>query len=186
MYFPGPRSTIATLALNYTRGFALVEGGARGAEPGGRKSQLTSTSRFPGRSRGTGRSTKPSRGWTLLEATRSTRRGKNPFAERQPSGRPDRIKCSCAPSPRGPRSRTHECGRQDVASVRRRGDGELEYLARGFASRSLDQVRKQHLQDSGNVSANSTGNAVDIAQVNGIRSWAKQGGLDHRGSDSRC
>ena len=73
----------------------------------------------------------------------------------------------------------YSCGRDDIASgqIDRRILANLSYLsARGFEL-TVTSLKCGHsiLTTSGNVSAHSTGDAVDIAAVNGIPIYGNQG-----------
>ena len=73
----------------------------------------------------------------------------------------------------------YSCGREDIATgqIDRRVMAMLEYLAtRGFRL-TITSLKCGHsiMTTSGNVSAHSTGDAVDIAQVNGIPILGNQG-----------
>ena len=78
-----------------------------------------------------------------------------------------------------PRIEIYSCGRDDIATgqIDRRVLAMLEYLvARGFRL-TITSLKCGHsvMTTSGNVSAHSTGDAVDIAQVNGIPILGNQG-----------
>ena len=78
-----------------------------------------------------------------------------------------------------PRLEIYSCGREDIATgqIDRRVLAMLEYLvARGYRL-TITSLKCGHsvMTTSGNVSAHSTGDAVDIAQVNGIPILGNQG-----------
>ncbi len=121
-------------------------------------------------------------GWKLLEATAIYRAaGKNPFNQRASVGQillmskgqlQQRVL-------KDHRIVIYSCGREDIRSgqVDRRILAALEYLAtRGFRP-TVTSLKCGHgfYTSSGNVSAHSSGNAVDIAQVNGIPILGNQG-----------
>jgi hypothetical protein len=66
----------------------------------------------------------------------------------------------------------YDCGRADIAAGRidRRVLATLEYLAESGLSPTVTSLRCGHgyLTKSGNVSEHSSGNAVDIAEINGV------------------
>src|SRR3954467_3032830 len=78
-----------------------------------------------------------------------------------------------------PRVQIYQCGRQDIqaGAVDRRGLATLEFLvASGFnPTVSALECGHSYLTDSGNVSEHSSGNAVDIAAINGIPILGHQG-----------
>jgi transglycosylase-like protein with SLT domain len=73
----------------------------------------------------------------------------------------------------------YSCGRQDIAAHRidRRALATLEYLADSGLNPTISALRCGHseLTTSGNVSEHTSGNAVDIAAVNGINIIGHQG-----------
>ena len=121
-------------------------------------------------------------GWKLLEATAIYRsKGKNPFTARL-SGAGVLLLSKEALIKRvladGGLS-IYECGREDVASGRidRRVLAMLEYLrAKGYEL-TVTSLNCGHgfLTTSGNVSEHSTGDAVDIAAINGVPVLGHQG-----------
>ncbi len=121
-------------------------------------------------------------GWKLLEATAIYRAaGKNPFDNEVTVGQV--LLASKSQLQRqvlnDPNIEIYSCGREDIASgqIDRRILATLEYLVqRGFRL-TLTSLKCGHsiLTTSGNVSAHSTGDAVDIAQVNGIPILGNQG-----------
>jgi len=121
-------------------------------------------------------------GWKLLEATAIYRaEGKNPFNQRASVGQillmskgqlQQRVL-------KDPRIELYSCGRDDIRTgqIDRRVLASLEYLStRGFRP-TVTSLKCGHsvYTTSGNVSAHSSGNAVDIAQVNGIPILGNQG-----------
>jgi hypothetical protein len=122
-------------------------------------------------------------GWKLLEATAIYRaNGKNPFED---SGTPiGQILLASKAQLQAkvlsdPRLEIYSCGREDIRTgqIDRRTLAMLAYLAeRGFRP-TVTSLKCGHsvYTTSGNVSAHSTGNAVDIAQVNGIPILGNQG-----------
>ena len=78
-----------------------------------------------------------------------------------------------------PRIEIYSCGRSDVESgqIDRRILATLEYLAERGYRLTLTSLKCGHsfYTSSGNVSAHSSGNAVDIAQVNGLPILGNQG-----------
>jgi len=121
-------------------------------------------------------------GWKLLEATAIYRAaGKNPFIGGASAGQvllmsksqlQERVLAD-------PNLEIYACGREDIRSgqVDRRVMAMLEYLvARGF-DLTLTSLKCGHsvLTSSGNISEHSSGNAVDIAQINGIPVLGNQG-----------
>jgi len=121
-------------------------------------------------------------GWKLLEATAIYRAaGKNPFDDRASVG--EVLLASKSQLQRqvlaDPRIEIYSCGRSDVATgqIDRRILAVLEYLvARGYRL-TITSLKCGHsiMTTSGNVSAHSTGDAVDIAMVNGIPIYGNQG-----------
>jgi murein DD-endopeptidase MepM/ murein hydrolase activator NlpD/protein-tyrosine-phosphatase len=78
-----------------------------------------------------------------------------------------------------PRIEIYSCGRRDVESgiVDRRALAVLEFLAASGLRPTITSMRCGHgyYTSSGNVSAHSSGNAVDIAKINGIAIMGNQG-----------
>ena len=78
-----------------------------------------------------------------------------------------------------PRIDVYSCGRDDIrlGLVDRRVLATLEFLAASGLKPSVSSLRCGHsyLTASGNVSAHSSGNAVDIPAVNGIPIYGHQG-----------
>ena len=131
-------------------------------------------------------------GWKLLESTAIYRAaGKNPFFGSDadaPSIGQILLMSKEALAQRvvnNPRIEIYECGRRDVQAgqVDRRVLATLEFLAASGFKPTVTSLRCGHgyLTASGNVSEHSSGNAVDIAAVNGIPIARPPGqGLDHR------
>jgi murein DD-endopeptidase MepM/ murein hydrolase activator NlpD len=121
-------------------------------------------------------------GWKLLEATAIYRAaGKNPFDDQATVGQV--LLASKSQLQRqvlaDPRLEIYSCGREDIATgqIDRRVLAVLEYLvARGYRL-TITSLKCGHsiMTTSGNVSAHSTGDAVDIAMVNGIPIYGNQG-----------
>jgi hypothetical protein len=121
-------------------------------------------------------------GWKLLEATAIYRaKGKNPFTARL-SGAGVLLLSKEALIKRVLADKglsIYECGREDVATGRidRRVLAMLEYLrSKGFEL-TITSLNCGHgfLTTSGNVSEHSTGDAVDIAAIDGIPVLGNQG-----------
>jgi murein DD-endopeptidase MepM/ murein hydrolase activator NlpD len=128
-------------------------------------------------------------GWKLLESTAIYRAaGKNPFfgseADAPTIGQillmskdvlAQRVLAN-------PRIGIYDCGRQDVQAgqIDRRVLATLEFLAASGFKPTVTSLKCGHsfLTASGNVSHHSSGNAVDIAAVNGIPI------MDHQGEGS--
>ena len=121
-------------------------------------------------------------GWKLLEATAIYRAaGENPFTDGATTGqvllmsKPQLVKRVLA----DPRIEIYSCGREDIQSgqIDRRVLALLEYLVeRGFRL-TVSSLKCGHsvYTSSGNVSHHSSGNAVDIPQINGIPVLGNQG-----------
>ena len=122
-------------------------------------------------------------GWKLLEATAIYRAaGKNPFDDSASVGQV--LLASKSQLQRqvlaDPMIELYSCGREDVATgqIDRRVMAMLEYLAqRGFRL-TVTSLKCGHstYTTSGNVSAHSTGDAVDIARSTACRSSATRVG----------
>ena len=119
-------------------------------------------------------------GWKLLESTAIYRSKKrNPFfgadAETPSIGQILLMSKEALQRHvlRNPNIDVYECGRHDIATgqVDRRVLATLEFLASSGLKPTVSSMRCGHgyLTASGNVSEHSSGNAVDIAAVNGIR-----------------
>jgi hypothetical protein len=125
-------------------------------------------------------------GWKLLESTAIYRAaGKNPFFgpdAKQPSIGQILLMSKEALGRRvvaNPRIELYECGRRDVRTgqVDRRVLATLEFLAASGFKPTVTSLKCGHgfLTASGNVSHHSSGNAVDIAKINGIPILGHQG-----------
>jgi hypothetical protein len=125
-------------------------------------------------------------GWKLLESTAIYRaKGKNPFFgsdARTPSigqillmGKAELERRVL----RNPRIEIYDCGRRDIKGSRidRRVLATLEFLAASGLRPTVTSLTCGHgfLTASGNVSHHSSGNAVDIAKINGIPILGHQG-----------
>jgi len=123
-------------------------------------------------------------GWELLESTAIYRaRGKNPLL----GGRDVTIGQILLMSKAAlikrvlanPRIELYECGRRDVRAgiVDRRVLASLEFLAASGLRPGVTSLRCGHsyLTAGGNVSHHSSGNAVDIAKINGVPVLGHQG-----------
>ncbi|HEX8752196.1 MAG TPA: lytic murein transglycosylase [Solirubrobacterales bacterium] len=121
-------------------------------------------------------------GWKLLEATAIYRaKGKNPFAD-QLSGAGVLLLSKEALQKRvlGDKGLDiYQCGREDIAAGRidRRVLAMLEYLrSKGFRLRiSALECGHGYLTSSGNVSEHSSGDAVDISEIDGVPVAGHQG-----------
>ncbi|HEV2059418.1 MAG TPA: lytic murein transglycosylase [Solirubrobacteraceae bacterium] len=126
-------------------------------------------------------------GWKLLESTAIYRaQGKNPFFGENAQGatigqillmsKDTLIQRVLA----NPRIDLYSCGRRDVQAgvVDARVLRTLEFLAASGLKPTVTSLRCGHgfYTSSGNVSAHSSGNAVDIAKINGIPIMGNQGG----------
>ena len=125
-------------------------------------------------------------GWKLLESTAIYRaQGKNPFFGENARGatvgqillmsKDNLMKRVLA----NPRIEIYSCGRRDIQAgiVDRRVLATLEFLAASGLKPTVTSLRCGHgfYTTSGNVSAHSSGNAVDIAKINGIPILGNQG-----------
>jgi murein DD-endopeptidase MepM/ murein hydrolase activator NlpD len=121
-------------------------------------------------------------GWKLLEATAIYRaKGKNPFAT-DLNGAGVLLLSKEALEQRvlaDPHLDIYPCGRTDIATgkIDRRVLAMLEYLvSKGFTmSITALECGHSYLTTSGNVSEHSTGDAVDIATINGVPVTGHQG-----------
>jgi hypothetical protein len=125
-------------------------------------------------------------GWKLLESTAIYRaKGKNPFfgddAEKPTLGQillmgKDALARHVLANPR---IDIYSCGANDIRSgaVDRRVLATLEFLAASGLKPTVTSLKCGHglMTASGNVSQHSSGNAVDIAKVNGIPIVGHQG-----------
>ena len=125
-------------------------------------------------------------GWKVLEATAIYRaQGKNPFFGENAQGATigqillmskealqQRVLAN-------PRIETYSCGRRDIEAgvIDRRVLAVLEFLASSGLKPTVSTLRCGHgyYTTSGNVSEHSSGNAVDIAKINGISILGNQG-----------
>jgi murein DD-endopeptidase MepM/ murein hydrolase activator NlpD len=118
-------------------------------------------------------------GWKLLESTAIYRSAKrNPFfgddAEKPSIGQIMLMSKNALQRHvlRNPQIDVYECGRHDIATgqVDRRVLATLEFLAASGLKPTVSSMRCGHgyLTASGNVSEHSSGNAVDVAAINGI------------------
>jgi murein DD-endopeptidase MepM/ murein hydrolase activator NlpD len=125
-------------------------------------------------------------GWKLLESTAIYRAaGKNPFFgpdAKQPSIGQILLMNKDALQRRvlaNPRVEVYGCGRRDVrtAQIDRRVLATLEFLAASGFKPTVTSLKCGHgfYTKGGNVSHHSTGNAVDIAKINGIPILGHQG-----------
>jgi hypothetical protein len=121
-------------------------------------------------------------GWKLLEATAIYRaKGKNPFNEKL-SGAGVLLLSKEALQQRVLADEgldIYQCGREDIEAgkIDRRVLAVLEYLrSKGFTLR-ISALECGHgiLTESGNISEHSTGDAVDIAEINGVNVTGHQG-----------
>jgi hypothetical protein len=120
-------------------------------------------------------------GWKLLEATAIYRaKGKSPFAKLSGAGVLLLSKEALQKRVLDDKGLSiYECGREDIASgkIDRRVLALLEYLrAKGFTL-TITSLECGHglLTSSGNVSEHSTGDAVDIAVIDGVPVTGHQG-----------
>jgi murein DD-endopeptidase MepM/ murein hydrolase activator NlpD len=121
-------------------------------------------------------------GWKLLEATAIYRaNGKNPFAQKLGSAGVLLLSKEVLMQRvlADKRIEIYECGRSDIATgqIDRRVLATLEYLAEKGFDLTITSLKCGHgfLTASGNVSNHSSGNAVDIAAVNGTPILGHQG-----------
>jgi hypothetical protein len=125
-------------------------------------------------------------GWKVLEATAIYRaQGKNPFfgADAQGATIGQILLMSKEALEQrvlaDPRIDIYSCGRRDIeaGSIDRRVLATLEFLSSSGLKPTVSTLRCGHsyLTTSGNVSEHSSGNAVDIAKINGIPILGNQG-----------
>ncbi|MCW2989349.1 MAG: peptidoglycan DD-metalloendopeptidase family protein, partial [Solirubrobacterales bacterium] len=122
-------------------------------------------------------------GWKLLESTAIYRdAGQNPFATQNVTIGQVLLMDKASLEQRvlaDPRLEIYACGRTDIETgqIDRRPLAVMEYLAERGYRLTITSLKCGHslLTTSGNVSAHSSGNAVDIAQVNGIPILGHQG-----------
>jgi murein DD-endopeptidase MepM/ murein hydrolase activator NlpD len=128
-------------------------------------------------------------GWKLLESTAVYRAaGKNPFFgpdARNPSIGQLLLMSKDALQRRvlsDPNVQIYDCGRQDIeaGAIDRRVLATLEFLSASGLKPTVSALKCGHsyLTSSGNVSEHSSGNAVDIAAINGVPI------LNHQGAGS--
>ena len=125
-------------------------------------------------------------GWKLLESTAIYRaQGKNPLlGENAQTATIGQILLESKDNLiqrvlANPRIETYSCGRRDIESgiVDRRVLATLEFLASSGLKPTVTSLQCGHgyYTTSGNVSAHSSGNAVDIAKINGLPILGNQG-----------
>jgi Transglycosylase SLT domain len=120
-------------------------------------------------------------GWKLLEATAIYRaKGKSPFAKLSGAGVLLLSKEALVKRVLADKGlEIYECGREDIAAGRidRRILAMLEYLSTSGYELRITSLQCGHglLTTSGNVSEHSTGDAVDIAVINGTPVTGHQG-----------
>jgi hypothetical protein len=120
-------------------------------------------------------------GWKLLEATAIYRaKGKSPFADLSGAGVLLLSKEALQKRVLADKGlEIYECGREDIASgkIDRRILAVLEYLRTKGFQLTITALECGHslLTTSGNVSEHSTGDAVDIAVINGTPVTGHQG-----------
>jgi hypothetical protein len=122
-------------------------------------------------------------GWKLLEATAIYRAaGKDPFGATDATIGQILLMSKEVLAQRvlaDPRIQTYSCGRTDIESgqIDRRTLAMLSYLVERGYRLTITSLKCGHsfYTSSGNVSAHSSGNAVDIASVNGIPILGHQG-----------
>jgi hypothetical protein len=121
-------------------------------------------------------------GWKLLEATAIYRaKGKNPFNEKL-SGAGVLLLSKEALTERVLHDEgldIYQCGREDIeqGKIDRRVLAVLEYLrSKGFTMRiTALECGHSYLTDNGSVSEHSSGDAVDIAEIDGVPVTGHQG-----------
>ena len=122
-------------------------------------------------------------GWKLLETTAIYRAaGKDPFGGSEATIGQVLLMSKDVLAQRvlaDPRIETYSCGRTDIESgqIDRRTLAMLSYLVERGYRLTITSLKCGHsfYTTSGNVSAHSSGNAVDIAEVNGIPILGNQG-----------
>ena len=123
-------------------------------------------------------------GWKLLETTAIYRAaGKNPFSSGAAPSIGQVLLMDKAALQRtvlaDPRIEIYPCGREDIqlGQVDRRVLATLEYLSLSGFKPTVTSLRCGHsyMTASGNVSHHSSGNAVDIAAINGVPIIGHQG-----------
>ncbi|MGZ5334789.1 MAG: lytic murein transglycosylase [Solirubrobacterales bacterium] len=122
-------------------------------------------------------------GWKLLETTAIYRAaGKDPFGGSEATIGQILLMSKASLMQRvlaDPRIEIYSCGRTDIETgqIDRRTLAVLSYLAERGYRLTITSLKCGHsyYTTSGNVSAHSSGNAVDIAQVNGLPILGNQG-----------
>jgi hypothetical protein len=122
-------------------------------------------------------------GWKLLESTAIYRAaGKDPFGTSEATIGQILLMSKAALERRvlaDPRLEIYSCGRLDIRTgqIDRRTLATLAYLVERGYRLTITSLKCGHsfYTTSGNVSAHSSGNAVDIAQVNGLPILGNQG-----------
>jgi soluble lytic murein transglycosylase-like protein len=125
-------------------------------------------------------------GWKVLEATAIYRaQGKNPFFGENAQGATIGqilLMSKEALAQRvlaNPRIEIYSCGRRDIEAgiVDRRALAVLEFLASSGLKPTVTSLQCGHgfYTTGGNISAHSSGNAIDIAKINGIAILGNQG-----------
>ncbi|HET8976407.1 MAG TPA: lytic murein transglycosylase [Solirubrobacterales bacterium] len=122
-------------------------------------------------------------GWKLLETTAIYRAaGKDPFGGSEATIGQVLLMSKASLMQRvlaDPRIEIYACGRSDIESgqIDRRTLAALSYLSERGYRLTITSLKCGHsfYTTSGNVSAHSSGNAVDIAQVNGLPILGNQG-----------
>jgi hypothetical protein len=123
-------------------------------------------------------------GWKLLEATAIYRAaGRNPFTFNKGASIGQILLMSKSQLERrvlaDPRLEIYACGREDIAThqIDRRVLATLEYLVESGFRLTVTSLKCGHsyLTAAGGVSHHSSGNAVDIAMVNGLPILGNQG-----------
>jgi len=122
-------------------------------------------------------------GWKLLETTAIYRAaGKDPFGGSEATIGQVLLMSKETLAQRvlaDPRIETYSCGRTDIESgqIDRRTLAMLSYLVERGYRLTITSLKCGHslYTTSGNVSAHSSGNAVDIAEINGIPVLGNQG-----------
>jgi hypothetical protein len=123
-------------------------------------------------------------GWKLLETTAIYRAaGKNPFSSGSAPSIGQVLLMDKESLQRmvlaDPRIEIYSCGRRDIAlgQIDRRVLATLEFLSLSGFKPTVTSLHCGHsfLTTSGNVSEHSSGNAVDIAKINGVPIYGHQG-----------
>jgi len=123
-------------------------------------------------------------GWKLLETTAIYRAaGRNPFASGEAPSIGQVLLMDKSELQRlvlaDPRIEIYECGRRDIqlGQIDRRVLATLEFLSLSGFKPTVSSLNCGHgfYTSSGNVSEHSSGNAVDIARINGVPILGHQG-----------